>query len=71
MFLRAYVAHPGKWTGMIADMKGNLHQMNGVSREYYSTYYRVRSICLEPLDGFTKKLCTNFKYDKSMCSAYV
>ena len=37
MFLRAYVAHPGKWTEMIADMKGNLHQMNDVTREYYGT----------------------------------
>jgi len=31
----------------------------------------VFTLYLEPLVGFLKKLCTNVKYDESMCSVYV
>jgi len=37
MFLRAYVAHHGNWTEMVVDIKGNLHKMNDVTRDYYNT----------------------------------
>jgi len=34
------------------------------------TVFRVRSISIEALVGFTNN-CTNVKYDETMCSAYV
>jgi len=34
------------------------------------THYRVRFTSLEPLVFFYQELCTNVKYDESMCSAY-